>query len=60
MDKVFGDTIPLGRNLLDFTLREPLGVVAQIVPWNFPLLGAAWKLAPRSPPVAPPSSSPRR
>lgn len=46
MDKFFGDTIPLGRDLLDFTLREPLGVVAQIVPWNFPLLGAAWKLAP--------------
>ncbi|MEP9353088.1 aldehyde dehydrogenase family protein [Xanthobacter sp. KR7-65] len=46
MDKVFGDTIPLGRDLLDFTLREPLGVVAQIVPWNFPLLGASWKLAP--------------
>ncbi|MGR7996898.1 aldehyde dehydrogenase family protein [Xanthobacter sp. ZOL 2024] len=46
MDKLFGDTIPLGRDLLDFTLREPLGVVAQIVPWNFPLLGASWKLAP--------------
>lgn len=46
MDKVFGDTIPLGKDLLDFTLREPLGVVAQIVPWNFPLLGASWKLAP--------------
>jgi betaine-aldehyde dehydrogenase len=46
MDKFFGDTIPLGKDLLDFTLREPLGVVAQIVPWNFPLLGASWKLAP--------------
>ncbi len=46
MDKFFGETIPLGRDLLDFTLREPLGVVAQIVPWNFPLLGASWKLAP--------------
>lgn len=46
MDKVFGNTIPLGKDLLDFTLREPLGVVAQIVPWNFPLLGASWKLAP--------------
>lgn len=46
MDKFFGDTIPLGGHLLDFTLREPLGVVAQIVPWNFPLLGASWKLAP--------------
>lgn len=46
MDKFFGDTIPLGKGLLDFTLREPLGVVGQIVPWNFPLLGASWKLAP--------------
>ena len=32
--------------LLDYTLREPVGVCAQIVPWNFPLLMAAWKLAP--------------
>jgi acyl-CoA reductase-like NAD-dependent aldehyde dehydrogenase len=46
MDKFFGDTIPLGTTLLDFTLREPLGVVGQIVPWNFPLLSASWKLAP--------------
>lgn len=46
MDKFFGDTIPTGDGLLNFTLREPLGVVAQITPWNFPLLAAAWKLAP--------------
>jgi acyl-CoA reductase-like NAD-dependent aldehyde dehydrogenase len=46
MDKFFGDTIPVTENLLNFTLREPLGVVAQITPWNFPLLAAAWKLAP--------------
>jgi betaine-aldehyde dehydrogenase len=46
MDKFFGDTIPVAENLLNFTLREPLGVVAQITPWNFPLLAAAWKLAP--------------
>lgn len=46
MDKFFGDTIPLGRNILDFTLREPVGVVAQITPWNFPFLAAAWKVAP--------------
>lgn len=46
MDKYFGDTIPLGRELLNLTLNEPLGVVGQIVPWNFPLLGASWKLAP--------------
>ena len=46
MDKFFGDTIPVGEQSLVFTLREPLGVVAQITPWNFPLLAAAWKLAP--------------
>ncbi|WP_454625278.1 aldehyde dehydrogenase family protein [Bradyrhizobium cenepequi] len=46
MDKFFGDTIPVADSLLNFTLREPLGVVAQITPWNFPLLAAAWKLAP--------------
>ena len=46
MDKFFGETIPLGEGVLDFTLREPVGVVAQITPWNFPFLAAAWKLAP--------------
>jgi acyl-CoA reductase-like NAD-dependent aldehyde dehydrogenase len=46
MDKFFGDTIPFSESLLNFTLREPLGVVAQVTPWNFPLLAAAWKLAP--------------
>jgi acyl-CoA reductase-like NAD-dependent aldehyde dehydrogenase len=46
MDKFFGDTIPVSEDLLNFTLREPLGVVAQVTPWNFPLLAAAWKLAP--------------
>ncbi len=46
MDKFFGDTIPMGANVLDFTLREPLCVVAAITPWNFPFLAAAWKVAP--------------
>lgn len=46
MDKFFGETIPISPDYLDFTLREPVGVVAQIVPWNFPLLAASWKLAP--------------
>jgi len=45
-DKLFGETIPMGANGFDFTLREPVGVVAQIVPWNFPIVIAAWKLAP--------------
>ncbi|HYT66873.1 MAG TPA: aldehyde dehydrogenase family protein [Vicinamibacterales bacterium] len=45
-DKVMGETIPVDGNYLTYTLREPLGVVAAIVPWNFPLLLAAWKVAP--------------
>src|SRR5262249_3272067 len=45
-DKVMGETIPVKGNYLTYTLREPLGVVAAIVPWNFPLLLAAWKGAP--------------
>jgi aldehyde dehydrogenase (NAD+) len=45
-DKVMGETIPVRGNYLTYTLREPLGVVAAIVPWNFPLLLAAWKIAP--------------
>ena len=44
--KHFGETIPVGASGLDFTLREPVGVCALIVPWNFPLVIAAWKLAP--------------
>jgi acyl-CoA reductase-like NAD-dependent aldehyde dehydrogenase len=46
MDKYFGETIPMGQGVLDFTLREPVGVVVQITPWNFPFLAAAWKVAP--------------
>src|SRR6186713_1579791 len=45
-DKIQGDTIPVKGNALVYTLREPLGVVAAIVPWNFPLLLAMWKVAP--------------
>ncbi len=45
-DKVMGETIPVKGNYLTYTLREPLGVVAAIVPWNFPLLLAVWKVAP--------------
>ena len=45
-DKVMGETIPVKGNYLNYTLREPVGVVAAIVPWNFPLLLAAWKVAP--------------
>jgi acyl-CoA reductase-like NAD-dependent aldehyde dehydrogenase len=45
IDKSFGDTIPVDDGL-DFTVREPIGVVAVIAPWNFPLAIAAWNIAP--------------
>ncbi len=50
--KTEGNTIPIsvpytpGARYLAYTLREPVGVVGQIIPWNFPLLMAAWKLGP--------------
>ena len=44
--RIFGETIPVASPGLDFTLREPIGVVALIVPWNFPFVMAAWKVAP--------------
>ncbi len=50
--KIEGNTIPMsvpytpGARYLAYTLREPVGVVGQIIPWNFPLLMAAWKLGP--------------
>ncbi|HET7167789.1 MAG TPA: aldehyde dehydrogenase family protein, partial [Candidatus Limnocylindrales bacterium] len=45
-NKLFGQTIPVSKPGLDLTLREPIGVVGLIVPWNFPLLMASWKVAP--------------
>jgi acyl-CoA reductase-like NAD-dependent aldehyde dehydrogenase len=45
-NKVFGETIPVSKPGLDFSLREPIGVVGLIVPWNFPILMASWKLGP--------------
>jgi len=44
--KIHGETVPVRGPFLHYTLREPLGVVAAIVPWNFPLLLASWKVAP--------------
>ena len=44
--KVLGHVNPVPANALSFTLREPVGVAGQIIPWNYPLLMAAWKLAP--------------
>src|SRR5437879_3820452 len=44
--KFYGQTIPIARGGFDFTLRQPIGVVACIVPWNFPFPIACWKAAP--------------
>jgi aldehyde dehydrogenase (NAD+) len=45
-DKIMGHTIPLGPGFLDFTVREPIGVSAQIVPWNYPIQIGARGVAP--------------
>ncbi|MBV9405869.1 MAG: aldehyde dehydrogenase family protein [Acidobacteriaceae bacterium] len=45
-DKIQGKTIPIGGDYFCYTRHEPVGVVGQIIPWNFPLLMQAWKLAP--------------
>ncbi len=44
--KVTGETLPVADNAFTYTLREPLGVVGAITPWNFPLMLAVWKIAP--------------
>jgi acyl-CoA reductase-like NAD-dependent aldehyde dehydrogenase len=44
--KITGETVPVRGPFLNYSLREPLGVVAAITPWNFPLLLASWKIAP--------------
>ncbi len=44
--KLYGETIPVDGPYLNYTLREPVGVAGLIVPWNYPLLLACWKLAP--------------
>jgi aldehyde dehydrogenase (NAD+)/betaine-aldehyde dehydrogenase len=43
---IAGRTMPIGSSILAYTLKEPVGVAAQIVPWNYPIMMAAWKLAP--------------
>jgi aldehyde dehydrogenase (NAD+) len=45
-DKVHGKTIPIDGDYFCYTRHEPVGVVGQIIPWNFPMLMQAWKLAP--------------
>lgn len=44
--KIHGETVQVPANSMSFVLREPIGVCGQIIPWNYPLLMAAWKLAP--------------
>jgi betaine-aldehyde dehydrogenase len=44
--KIHGDVVPVPDNAMTLALREPIGVAGQIVPWNYPLLMAAWKLGP--------------
>ncbi len=46
LDKVYGEVAPTGSNELAMIVREPIGVIAAVVPWNFPLLLACWKLGP--------------
>jgi acyl-CoA reductase-like NAD-dependent aldehyde dehydrogenase len=44
--KIYGDQIPVSTDMLVYTRREPIGVVGAIIPWNFPISMASWKLAP--------------
>ena len=46
IDKVYDEVAPTSRDSLAFITREPLGVVAAVVPWNYPLLMTSWKIAP--------------
>ncbi|GAA4417058.1 putative aldehyde dehydrogenase DhaS [Advenella faeciporci] len=45
-DKIEGSVIPVEQGFLNYVVREPIGVVGQIVPWNFPLMFTSWKLGP--------------
>lgn len=45
-DKIHGKTIPMDGPFFGYTRHEPVGVCGQIIPWNFPLLMMAWKIAP--------------
>jgi acyl-CoA reductase-like NAD-dependent aldehyde dehydrogenase len=45
-DKFQGSVVPVERGFLNYVLREPVGVVGQIVPWNFPLMFTSWKMGP--------------
>src|SRR5260370_22308782 len=45
-DKLQGSVVPVEQGLLNYVTREPVGVVGQIVPWNFPLMFTSWKMGP--------------
>src|SRR4030095_8543584 len=45
-DKLEGTVVPVEKGFLNYVLREPVGVVGQIVPWNFPLMFCSWKMGP--------------
>ena len=45
-DKFQGDVVPVEAGFLNYLLREPVGVVGQVVPWNFPLMFTSWKMGP--------------
>lgn len=45
-DKLQGDVVPVDAGFLNYVQREPIGVVGQIVPWNFPLMFTSWKMGP--------------
>ena len=45
-DKIHGDTIPVDGNFMSFTRKEPIGVVGQIIPWNYPVAMLCWKWGP--------------
>src|SRR6185295_13897340 len=45
-DKIHGQVIPARPDALTYTVREPMGVVGAIIPWNFPLMIGMWKIAP--------------
>lgn len=42
--KIIGQTIPISKDYLNYTRHEPVGVVGQIIPWNFPLVMSSWKM----------------
>jgi aldehyde dehydrogenase (NAD+) len=46
VDKIAGQTLSADGPFFSYTTKEPIGVVGQIIPWNFPMLMQAWKLAP--------------